>query len=446
MIGRWLDWCDRSKLTLLLASLFLLRGVLHPWYRLPPKVLETFRTSLVFTNLGNFLAAGLLVSFIASILYFRPSTRMRVGVWIGLIVMLLFPFWVTFWHPKIDFLATTLYGQLDDVIFHTAYKFPYVQAQWKHGITLSLVVPPSSTNKFIITDSSFFQWPSLNNLMVLGLGYNNSFFTFVGQGWGWSILGTGLGLLGIYLRIPNSLVILMRDLKKLGLGILFGAILLGLFLMLPNGIDRYLAVKFARGDYRSVVVNSRRLLAWYPPVQGDGSFLVRLAKASFYLDRPDPALSALAQGWEYYQRKNYQKAIEHFQNALAADPDWFIARGYLANSFINAGVRQFNQRNVAAAIENFESALAVFPDSVEALYNLMLARSINGEFEQSALVARQIIDNQAYFQLPSLALLGQAYVHSTWASYHANDLDKAWQEYEKSIDKGAWEKVDPTDS
>ena len=69
----------------------------------------------------------------------------------------------------------------------------------------------------------------------------------------------------------------------------------------------------------------------------------------------------------------------------------------------------------------------------------MLAQAIAGDYQQSAATAGEIIAQQAYAQRPNLALLGQAYLHRSWAGYHGQDLDWAWQEYRKSTDKGAWE-------
>jgi hypothetical protein len=86
--------------------------------------------------------------------------------------------------------------------------------------------------------------------------------------------------------------------------------------------------------------------------------------------------------------------------------------------------------------------LQLFPGHIEALYDLMLARVVTGEFENSASVAQQLIETQQYFQTPNLSLLGQAYLHSSWDSYQNNDILQAWQQYRQAIDKSAWNKSD----
>ena len=97
-----------------------------------------------------------------------------------------------------------------------------------------------------------------------------------------------------------------------------------------------------------------------------------------------------------------------------------------------------NVLRASGAVEQFTTALLIFPNHVAALYNLMLAYTIGGDFEAAAKTARQHIEVQTVFQKTNVALLGQSYLHQTWADYHAGEMDTAWQRYRQSRDSKSW--------
>jgi tetratricopeptide (TPR) repeat protein len=111
---------------------------------------------------------------------------------------------------------------------------------------------------------------------------------------------------------------------------------------------------------------------------------------------------------------------------------------------LKTGVDYFNDANgkkARAAADAFEEALQILPGQTEALYDLMIARTVNGEFNESAAVARTIINLQRYHQLADLAVLGQAYLHLSWAAYHNGSIDQAWKYYRNSVDESSWGKA-----
>ena len=55
--GRRFDWLNREKIVLVVGLIALLGGALLPWYRLPPQVLETFRSNLVAATIGRIITA-----------------------------------------------------------------------------------------------------------------------------------------------------------------------------------------------------------------------------------------------------------------------------------------------------------------------------------------------------------------------------------------------------
>jgi tetratricopeptide (TPR) repeat protein len=149
----------------------------------------------------------------------------------------------------------------------------------------------------------------------------------------------------------------------------------------------------------------------------------------------------IAKGLESFRQKNWLNAEKYFQESLKLKPNMFMVRGYLASAIVNRGISDFNNlsnHNAATASDVFEKALAVFPSHTEAMYDLMLTRAVNGEFDKSADTALKIIESQKFAQRPRSALLGQAYLHLAWKGFKNNDYQNAWQRYRQSVDDSKW--------
>lgn len=356
----------------------------------------------------------------------------------GLISVLLFPYLITNWCPEVTFIAASYYNQRLRVTNHVENNFSQVQAQWKKNISLNESQPTNSIVPLSVEDSRFFQLPSWTRI-VEALGYKNSFWECIGEGWGKTIIGSVICLIGIYIGFEGDrFKIFLKDTGKLLSWVVIGQLTLVASLIFVNFINYQLDEMFAQGKYQQVLSASHSLTYLYPSLKGDIDFIERMAKAEFYQGNPNTFLKLLELGLEQYRQKNFSEAEYYFRRFLAQKPDYFLVKEYLVTSLLNQGVVYFNNNQPGAAADLFEESLHIFPNHLEALYNLMLARTFNGEYSEAALLAEQIIEIQKYFQLPDIALLGQAYVHRTWASYHEGNLEQAWKEYRKSVDKGAW--------
>ena len=441
---RWFQWFNPSKITWLIASFALVMGARQPWYRLPLPTLETFGTNLNLAIAGRAIAAVFALLGFAFTLGFKPSRAARLLFWNGLIIVLLFPYFLTTWSPSVAYLAKAFYNQGERVTIHIGRNFPEVQSQWKQNVSLEASLPITSTFNLPIPDSRFFQISAWDKFLLEYLGYNNSFFGLIGRGWGFTVIGLTFGLLALYVGLENNNLnalttdwIMLLPWASLGLGILV------FYLIIPNIVNYQLDTLFAKGQYHQVLTISRTLAAWYPPVSGDEKFLQRLGEAGFYGNEPDEALINFVKGLERYRLGDLLQAETYFQQSLAIQPNRFLVRGYLATTIINQGVNflnDSNSRKPGAATDRFTAALQVFPGHVQALYYLMLARVINGELEKSASVAQQILEIDGYAQQPNIALRGQAYLHSAWASYSNDKITTAWAKYRQSVDSSAWKK------
>lgn len=445
----WLNWFNREKIVLLIASLALFLGAIFPWYCLPTPTLEAFGTNLTVVNVGRVIAALFALIGFGFTFWSMPIRTPRLIWWSGLIVVLLFPYFITTWSPSVTFIAASYYNQNARVTQHIERNFSQIQASWKQQVILSNAQINKSVFDFSIGNSRFFQISSWDQFLIEGLGYSNNFLGLIGRGWAFTVVGFIFCLFAFYLSLKeqafNSFLIDMG--KFLPLISLIGVILV-VSLVLPNIINHQLNTLLAKGQYHQVLATSRILASWYPPLSGDTEFLKRMAEAGFYGNQPDAALIYFAKGLERYRRGDLLQAEEYFQRSLDIQPKRFLVRGYLATTIVNQGVEYFNNRTEAknrapgVAADRFEQALQLFPGHIEALYDLMLARVVTGEFENSASVAQQLIETQQYFQTPNLSLLGQAYLHSSWDSYQNNDVLQAWQQYRQAIDKSAWNKSD----
>jgi tetratricopeptide (TPR) repeat protein len=439
---RWFNWFNRERLSLLIGSGLLALGAVSPWYRLPTEVLDTFGINFAWSNAARLFSLWLALFGLAFTFLLSIKQAPRLLIWSALIAALLFPSFMVTWMPEVNFIAKAYYEQADAVSDHVTENFPEVQAQWKQNILLAPTRPTTSVFEFNIKDSRFFQMASWDYLLLEGMGYTNSFFQYIGKGWGFTVSGIVILLFALYLGIEtDGLNVFVKDMGKFlpGLGLVMGLIVCGLISV--NIINYNIDTAFAKGEYGKVVATSKNLAAWYPPLAGDEAFLQRLAAAGFYSNQPDVALIDFAKGLERYRVQDFPKAESYFKQSLAIQPKRFLVRGYLASAMLNQGINYFNDpngRKSEAAASIFAAVLQIFPGNLEALYDLMLARAVNGDYQNSALVAQQIIDVQKYAQQPRFGLLGQAYVHLTWDSYHQKDLEAAWKRYRQSVDTSAW--------
>ena len=446
-IFRLLNCLNRDKITLSIGTIVLSLGVIYPWYLLPPEALKAFETNLFLTNLWRVLAALFVILSFAFTFWFNLKRAPRLIFWSGLVAVLLFPYLVTTWSPNIDFLSVAYYNQQKQVKEHVESNYSDVQAQWKQNILLKQSTPISSIFEYSIKDSRFFQISSWDKVLIEDFGYSNSFFGFIGRGWAFTAIGITIGLLAFYLGLENDkLNVFITDMSKLLPWVGIGFSILVFSLILPNITNYQTNTMFAKGEYHQTVASSQSLMSMYPPLSGDEAFLQRLAEAEFYDNASDPALIYFAKGLERYRQGDFLKAEDYFQKSLNLQPKRFLVRGYLATTILNQGVKYFNDPNnlsshkSEAAAECFEQALRIFPGHIQALYYLMLARVVNGEFEKSASVAQQVIQSQQYSQQPNLALLGQARLHVAWDSFHNEDTTQAWNQYRQSIDSSTWNK------
>lgn len=470
--NRWIHpWITRANGVYALGCLLLIQGIKNDWYHLPPEALEVFHTNQFWLQHGpRFGVAIFVATGLGWLLWRWPQVIPRLPYWGGLSLVLLFPFFLTTWAPSISYLATSYNEQNLEVVRHVEKKFPEVQAQWKQNISFDQHRPVQSIFAFNIENRSFFQLSSWERVILDGFGYRNPIFDFIGKGWGITVAGLTLSLMGVYMQHRHqALQLFHQDMARLIPVTVPALTTIVVYLIGVNIANHYIAVEMGRGNYGAVTHHSAQLARFYPPIGGDEVFLRRWAMASVHSNQPNAELVHFAQGCDRYRVGDFHNAKKYFEQALQHAPKLFLARGYLAAAWINEGVEysrttdrpklpvytvpfpkknnfldspQSNERpnvlRVKGAIEHFKTALIIFPNHISALYDLMLIQVINGDFEASDRIAQQHIEIQHYFQKENVALLGQAYLHRSWADYHFNDMNAAWLRYRQSRNSKTW--------
>jgi hypothetical protein len=436
------QWLRRDRLLLGLAASCLIYAAASHWYLLPERAFEVFQLDSRLIESGRVLAALSAAVVLMALFWEHKRALWRSCSWLGLAAVLLYPHIMMTWFPSLHFLASSYATQEASVAEHIDRNFPIVQARWQQNISLQQDDPISTVFDLKVADARFFQIAGWSQLLVDGLGYNSNFFKFIGRGWIFATLGFFFALLALHWEDSQglALALFLADLPRVTLALALMLVLSLGPLFVVNIFNYQLDSEFALGNYAKVVTQSRQLLRFYPLIEGDADFLVRLAKASLYQQQPDDSLLSFARGLEYYEADQFALARAEFENSLR-QKSRFLVRGFLAATWINQGVAYFNRDLPQEAAQAFENTQELFPGHVEALYNLMIARTVNGEFDASAQVAQQILVREQYSAKPNLSLVGQAYLHMAWSSYRAGKLDLAWQQYQKSRDDSLWKPV-----
>jgi tetratricopeptide (TPR) repeat protein len=447
------NW-TRSEWLLLAALGGLALGVMRPWYTLPPATLEAFHASLWAPTLMRLLPVVAAVGVLHVLCTGRRERGVRYVLWASLTACVLFPFLVTFASPAVTYMATAFDVQRDSVAYHVETHFPDVQAQWKQSIRLDpyteiapylaegftlggldplQTLPPG--RPFNADSSAFFQAPSWDRVVVEGMSYSPGFLGCAGWGWPISAGAIIVALLAVYLVVPEGLY---NDAQRLWPWLAGSLGVVVLLIFLPTVVMRQMQVWQARGQNARASRAAHLLYACYPPVRGDAQFVTQMAEIDAELGQVDPAQLAFAKGIEHQRTGQLDLARVQFEKSLELD-DNYLTRGLLSSIYLRLGVQLYEQGQPSAAAMMFQLVREAFPEHIQATYFEMIAQAVNANFAASAKLAGQLRDVQHYFRLPGIASMGQAYLHDAWADYRAGRVDAAWQAYQKSVDRRAWE-------
>lgn len=330
---RWIHpWITRANGVCLVGCLLLLQGVKHGWHQLPDRVVTAFHDSQFWVQpiprvgVGTFMILG-----ITWLLWQWPRIIPRVPYWSALLATLRFPCWLTTAAPSLTYLATSFNAHNLEVVRHIDKNFPEVQSQWKQNISFDQTRPTESIFAFNIENRNFFQLSAWERVVLDGFGYRNPVFALIGKGWGVTVSGLVVSLMGIYMQHRHQAIQLFhKDIKQFlpSASLLLGGIIV--YLIGVNIANHKIAAERGRGHYRTVVDQSKQLSTLHPPLRGDEAFLRRWAAASVRSEQPNESLVNCVRGTDYYRIGHFLKAKSHLTAAIETKPQLFLARSYLA--------------------------------------------------------------------------------------------------------------------
>jgi tetratricopeptide (TPR) repeat protein len=442
LLSRYL--INRSRIIILFSCLLLVISCLSKWYNLPTEILDYFNAHLQIIGVEKI--AVIVVLILAGPLLFcgRNTGILRLASMLSFIFVLLLPYFISVWNPKVSYIAESFYRQQRDINRHIEVNYSLVQDDWKRDIILRSSRPIRSTNLFSIQDGQFFQLPHWEEFAVIGAGFTLEFFTFIGRGWVFAILGlVGILFTTYCLDLPQEQS--LQELAKAGQWLCLLVFCFIVFQLTPQFINFRVDTLYAQGKYLDVVRMSKFLEKIYPSFTNEERFIERNAKSKLYVSNSENLDQLyLLQGIERFRKRDFQRAAQFFAKAIELNPDLTTIRGYLASCLINQGVRSYNDqksRLTTSAEIYFDQALKIFPAHLEALYNLMLVRAIDGNFEDSSKAARFLLFMQQYFQTPGLPLINQAYLYLAGKELQLGDLNTAWIKYRNAIDSKSWRQL-----
>ncbi len=122
----------------------------------------------------------------------------------------------------------------------------------------------------------------------------------------------------------------------------------------------------------------------------------------------------------------YEKAIEHFTEALRIDPQYLQARGNLSETFNKQGIVLQKQNRVDQAIEKWQQAIQLNPEHSQAHFNIGLALAGKGKNEQAVEYFKKALQQKPDWHEPYNDL-GLAYAQLGREDLAVKNYNKALQ-------------------
>jgi tetratricopeptide (TPR) repeat protein len=120
------------------------------------------------------------------------------------------------------------------------------------------------------------------------------------------------------------------------------------------------------------------------------------------------ARDQLNKGVNAFKNANYPQAVEHFKTAIQYDPNFTVARSYLASAYMSQYVpgaeSEENKRNAEAATKGFMEVLERDPNNTLAVKSLGFLAFSQKKFDEATKWYRKLIelnanDKEAYYNI-----------------------------------------------
>ena len=385
---------------------------------------------------------------------------------------LAFPYAVNLWEPEVAYDGATVWNSLDEMIWtemDRAYQF--MQTQWRIDEPLShpgstelalLERPlaglfptpsgagrgfgPEGTNGRVGSallgglDFTFFRSARTPEVFSSILGYSNAFLNLASKGWYFSLMGSLIAIIGLYLPgSPNTMTTLRRDLR--GVAVCYA--LFAALLIAPRFIaERYLInweTALARGDRVMAEENLREAAKWRPILNYDIEYLAKLgelARDRNCMSCPELLLSL---AYDNLNKGKFRESVDDMERFERQYPERRnYTKYFLGLAYQELGIDLYRAGQEFAAAETWRKGLQYLPTSAWYYWQLALVQFHSRQFEEAANSMQHILQLQQTIFWKRLPAAAQLYVAKSWGALKHGDIALAHSYYSRSLTPENW--------
>lgn len=434
------------KLTALFGVICLIYGVLTPWFTVPEKASIGMEVAgqYYFALPSIFQLPFQLVSFATALtvivlLYKRKEAKWL--AWTGFaatLLFLFFPYFVMNWDPDTALRAHKLLSQSKHLVDELQLNFPEQMTGWKQEVSMH----------FVYDQYDLFH-PWINNIQYLSIanvrlwindfGFNVPFLQFAKIGYPAAIVGGLLLVISSFLRRDIArFPIMIRQIKVMAAVSTFAVIIAAIPIFTVHYLMHRAHVMALQGLYPDALRTYRLAESIAPILDLDSNFHNHIGRVFYYSKHQGEADYYVFLGSRQMGQMLINEALTSFNEALRIRPDHPVALNKRSLALINLGALQYEQASYDSAIEAWKKVIDSDPSNLTALFELQLGYMRISDFESIVPLARRVMAIKYYFQVPSLTILGQSYVHLAWSAYKRGNFGQALDYYHKSIAPNLW--------
>lgn len=420
----------------------LIASALLPWFKLPTLGVfggKPLPTGSVF-QLPFQILCGIAGVMCFGILFRQRRTRSGLS-WIALallLVLFLFPYLVMFWDPPAALVATELQATDNHLKNEITIAIPDQMHAWKQSVSMMAMGRSLEVMKLRIPNVEYLAFANLD-VVIYGFGFSNAFLNFMGWGYPLAVVAGLLLISSTYLDRDIPRFRLFR--VQAGVFFLAGiATLAGATLPIfaANYRLREAKVFSAEGQYADALESYKAAARWLPTVDLNTSYDDQMGEIRYQLkDRADPVYY-LYLGNSYFRMKQYAQATVEYRESLRIQPNNPIALHSLSMALTDLADVQYARGQYSDAISSWQAALRLNPMNMKALYEIQIGYFQASEFEAAKMAAREMLQIQKAYRLPSLSVIGQSYVLLSWCAYQTGDYAKSFQLYRRTVEPTLW--------
>lgn len=470
---------ERGAWTILVSVLFLAIGFSFPWYSCPSTLHSGF-------DRGEFriesfeppatIALRLLTLIVAAILLFtlfrgeRARFAFRIAPWLLLTAVLMFPPALPIWEPEVALDGAILWNSLDEMIWtEMDHSYENQQTVWHRddvliqpgagelqllerplaglfpvpsgaggGFGPEVTIGRSGSALLDGLDMTLFRSARLPEVFSQLFGYSNAFLNLAGKGWFFSLMGSVVAIIGIYVPGSRGPRAFRRDIRWLAPGFVVAlAALMAPHVYAESHLIAYQQA-LARGDNQLAERHLRTAARWRPVLNYYALYQSSLGQLTRARNCGDCAETLLSLSFDALNASRFPESIDYVERFARRFPDRQDARYWIGLVYTQAGVHYYQNGEDSVAAEDWWKALQFMPTSAWPLWGLALVQLHMRQFDAAERSVRQIVDLQKTIFWKRLPATSQWYGAEAWAAFRRGDTARAHDFYSLSLTPEDW--------